>query len=112
MKYLLLIHSDERQWGDGPQEEQDAILAEYMAIQEAPGVFGGNQLQPGAAATTVRVKDGRTLATDGPFVEVKEELGGFYLLEADDLDAVIELAARVPAARTGGAVEIRPFVER
>ena len=73
---------------------------------------GGAQLQPPATATTVRVQDGRTLTTDGPFAETKEALGGYYLLEADDLDAAIELAARIPAARLGGAVEVRPLVER
>ena len=73
---------------------------------------GGAQLQPPATATTVRVQDGRTLTTDGPFAETKEALGGYYLLEASDLDAAIELAARIPAARLGGAIEVRPLVER
>jgi hypothetical protein len=68
-------------------------------------------LQPVEAATTVRVEDGRTLTTDGPFADTKEHLGGFFLLEADDLDAALEMAARIPAARTGGAVEVRPVVE-
>jgi len=75
-------------------------------------VAGGAQLQPPATATTVRVEDGNTLITDGPFVETKEALGGYFLFEADDLDAAIELASRIPAARMGGAVEVRPLVER
>jgi hypothetical protein len=114
MQYMLLIHSGAA--GDEfeklPEDEQKAIFGEYMAISEAPGVKDGNQLQPADTATTVRVENGSTLTTDGPFVETKEALGGYYLLEADDLDAAIELAARIPAARMGGAIEVRPIVER
>jgi hypothetical protein len=87
-------------------------MGEYMAISGAPGVTGGAQLQAVSTATTVRVQDGRTLTTDGPFTETKEALGGYYLFEAADLDAAIELAARIPAARLGGAIEVRPLVER
>jgi hypothetical protein len=83
-----------------------------MAINDTPGVTSGLQLQSPETATTVRVQDGKTLTTDGPFVAVKEALGGYFVFEADDLDAAIELAARVPAARMGGAVEVRPVVER
>ncbi|HET6174576.1 MAG TPA: YciI family protein, partial [Gaiellales bacterium] len=77
-----------------------------------PGVIGGERLQPVETATTVRGENGQTLLTDGPFVDAKEHLGGFLLLEADDLDAALEVAARVPAARMGGAVEVRPLAER
>jgi hypothetical protein len=114
MRYILLINTpgDQNAWDRLSEDEQNAIHAEYMAIQEAPGVVGGDQLQPGGTATTVRVQDGRTLTTDGPFAETKEELGGYYVYEADDLDAAIELAARIPAARMGGAIEVRPLVER
>jgi hypothetical protein len=114
MKYMLLIHSGDAvgEFEKLPEDEQKAILGEYFAISEAPGVTDGNQLQPPETATTVRVQDGKTLATDGPFVETKEALGGYYLLEADDLDAAIELAGRIPAARMGGAIEVRPVVER
>ncbi len=114
MKYMLLIHSSEAaaEFDKLPEDEQNAIYGEYMAISEAPGVSDGNQLQPTETATTVRVQDGKTLTTDGPFVETKEALGGYYLFEADDLDAAIEMAARIPAARLGGAVEVRPVVER
>ena len=80
-------------------------------MNETPGVTPGEQLQPPEAATTVRVEDGRTLVTDGPFVAVKEALGGWLIYEADDLDAAIELASRIPAARLGGAVEVRPIAE-
>ena len=119
MKYMLLIHqgtaptprsSDE--WESLSEDEQKAIYGAYKAINETPGVSPGLQLQPPETATTVRVDDGKTLTTDGPFVETKEALGGYLLFEAEDLDAAIELAARIPAARMGGAVEVRPVVER
>jgi hypothetical protein len=87
-------------------------VEEYLAIGRSPGVIGGEQLQPVETATTVRVEDGETLLTDGPFVDAKEHLGGFCLVEADDLDAALEIAARIPATRMGGAVEVRPLVER
>jgi hypothetical protein len=94
-----------------PAAEQQQIAADYQALNQTPGVVPGTGLQLPETATTVRVKDGETLTTDGPFVETKEALGGFFTFEADDLDAAIELAARVPAARLGGAVEIRPVQE-
>jgi hypothetical protein len=113
MQYLLQIYSEgETQFDSLSADERAAITDEYMAISAAPGVTGGAQLQPAATATTVRVQGGQTLTTDGPFAETKEALGGYYLIEADDLDAAIELAARVPAARLGGAVEVRPLVQR
>jgi hypothetical protein len=114
MRYILQIYSNDapEQFDTLPEEQQRAVLAEYFAIGEAPGVSGGDQLQPPSTATTVRVQDGRTLTTDGPFAETKEALGGYYLFEADDLDAAIEMAARIPAARMGGAIEVRPLVER
>jgi hypothetical protein len=118
MKYLLLIHQgdtptphDREAWGRLSNDERNEIARAYQEINETPGVTPGIQMQPPDTATTVRVEDGRTLTTDGPFVAVKEALGGFLLLEADDLDAAIELASRVPAARLGGAVEVRPVVE-
>ena len=114
MQYMLLIHSGDvpEQWDNLSEDEQKAIMGEYLAISQSPGVTGGDQLQPAETATTVRVDDGRTLTTDGPFAETKEALGGYYLLDADDLDAAIEVASRIPAARLGGAVEVRPVVER
>ncbi|MEA2248822.1 MAG: hypothetical protein QOH46_3351 [Solirubrobacteraceae bacterium] len=118
MKYMLLIHQADaptprspEEWERLSEDEQKAVYADYRAINETPGVSSGLQLQPPETATTVRVEDGRTLTTDGPFVAIKEALGGYLLFEADDLDAAIELAARIPAARMGGAVEVRPIVE-
>jgi hypothetical protein len=119
MKYLLLIHQgdtptprDPDAWGKLSEDEQNQIFADYGAINQTPGVTPGMELQPPEMATTVRVENGQTLTTDGPFVETKEALGGWLVFEADDLDAAIELAARVPAARYGGAIEVRPIVER
>ena len=93
-----------------PRTEQKQVYADYGAINQTPGVTPGLQLGPPETATTVRVEDGKTLDTDGPFVETKEAIGGYFVLEADDLDAAIELAARIPAARLGGAIEVRPIV--
>jgi hypothetical protein len=114
MQYMLLIYSGEATNGSEnlTEAEQKTIMGEYFAISETPGVSGGNQLQPAETATTVRVENGQALTTDGPFATTKEVLGGYYLLEADDLDAALELAARIPAARLGGAIEVRPVVER
>jgi hypothetical protein len=118
MKYMLLIHQGTTPlpgtdaWASLPEDEQRRVYADYQAINETPGVSSGEQLQPPEAATTVRVQGGETLITDGPFVETKEALGGWLMFEADDLDAAIELAARIPAARLGGAIEVRPLVER
>lgn len=119
MKFMLLIHQgdtptprDPEAWGRLSQEEQQAVYADYKAINETPGVTHGMQMQPPEMASTVRVEDGRTLVTDGPFVEMKEALGGYLFFEADDLDAAIELAARIPAARLGGAIEVRPIMEQ
>ena len=112
MKYMLLIYADNSGWDDLSETEQQAIHRGYMAVAEDPAVQDDNLLARAATATTVRVQDGRTLTTDGPFIETKEELGGYYLIEAADLDAALEIAARIPAARTGGAVEVRPVVGR
>jgi hypothetical protein len=118
MKYMMLIHQGDtptprspEAWATLSEEEQQQVFADYQAINQMPGVTPGLQLDDPATSTTVRVQDGKTLTTDGPFVEIKESIGGYFLFEADDLDAAIELAARVPAARLGGAVEVRPIVE-
>jgi hypothetical protein len=118
MKYLLLIHQgstptprDPDAWATLSDDEQKAVYADYQAINQTPGVTPGQGLDSPETATTVRVQDGKTLTTDGPFVELKEAIGGYLLYEADDLDAAIELAARIPAARLGGAIEVRPIVE-
>ena len=84
--------------------------AEYLALRDDPRVVGGARLKPVETATTVRVTDGEPLITDGPFADTKEVFGGFYVLEADDLDGALEIAARIPAARLGGSVEVRPMV--
>ncbi len=112
MKYALLIYTDPASGNGISAAEQDSITAEYMQISQDPGIRGGEQLQPIDAATTVRVDGAQTLTTDGPFADTKEILAGFYLLEADDLDGAIGVAARIPAARMGGSVEVRPIVER
>jgi hypothetical protein len=113
MQYMLLIYTgDDGAWESLSEQEQGAVTQEYFAISSAPGVTGGDQLQPGDTATTVRVEDGRTLTTDGPFATTKEVLGGYYLVDAEDIDGALELAARIPAARFGGAVEVRPVVQR
>jgi hypothetical protein len=118
VRYMLLIHhgdaqtpDDQEGWDRLSAEEQKAIADDYQAINATPGVTPGLWLRPPETATTVRVQDGRTLTTDGPFVEIKEALGGYLVFEADDLDAAIELASRIPAARMGGAVEVRPVQE-
>jgi len=91
--------------------EREANHREYLDIKKLPGVVGGASLHPVETATTVRVQDGQTLVTDGPFADTKEVFGGFYLIEADDLDQATEIAARIPAARIGGSVEIRPVID-
>jgi hypothetical protein len=119
MKYMLLIQFGDAPTPDSPEkweglseDEQKAIYGAYQEINETPGVTpSGVQLQPAEAATTVRVQDGKTLVTDGPFVTIKEALAGWLMFEADNIDAAIELASRIPAARMGGAVEVRPVVE-
>jgi hypothetical protein len=118
MKYMLLIHQGDTptpgtdEWNGLSQEEQNAVYADYQAINQTPGVTPGEWMQPPEVATTVRVQDGKTLTTDGPFVAVKEALGGYLFFEADDLDAAIALASRIPAARLGGAIEVRPLKEQ
>jgi hypothetical protein len=117
MKYMLLIHQGTTplpgspEWDRLSQDEQQAVYRDYQAINGTPGVTPGLWLEAPEMATTVRVDDGRTLTTDGPFVAVKEALGGYLVFEADDLDAAIELASRIPAARMGGAIEVRPIKE-
>jgi hypothetical protein len=117
MKYMLLIHQGTTPlpgtdaWERLSDDEKAAVYADYQGINETAGVTPGLQLSPPETATTVRVEDGRTLTTDGPFVELKEAVGGYLHFEADDLDAAIELASRIPAARLGGAIEVRPIVE-
>jgi len=112
MKYALLIysHTTDDEWEALSDEEKGAIYGEYRAVSESPNVIGGHQLESAATATTVRVKDGETVTTDGPFMETKEVLGGLFVVDADDIDTALALAERIPAARTG-SVEVRPIVE-
>lgn len=114
MKYMLLIHhghsvADSAAWDALSEEEQQRVYREYGEINNTPGVTPGEGLDAAETATTVRVEDGKPLVTDGPFVDVKEAIGGYLFFEAENLDAAIELAAKVPAARLGGAVEVRPI---
>jgi hypothetical protein len=114
MKYVMVIYQgttptpDSQEWASMSEEEQKQVYADYQALNQIPGVTPGPPMGLPENATTVRVQNGRTLTTDGPFVGMKEAVGGMFVLEADDLDAAIEVATRVPAARLGGAIEIRP----
>jgi hypothetical protein len=114
MRYLLQIYSAgmvdafERL----PADEQEAIRDELRELERFPGVVSAARLQPAETATTVRVENGQALLTDGPFIDAKEHVGGFAVVEADDLDGALEIAARIPVARLGGAIEVRPLAER
>jgi hypothetical protein len=110
MQYALLIYAKPGAAEALGADEQEANHLQYLDIKKLPEVVGGAALHPAETATTVRVQDGQTLVTDGPFADTKEIFAGFYLVEADDLDRATEIAARIPAARIGGSVEIRPVV--
>ena len=114
MRYLCLIYDDESKWGTMPKEQADAMMGEYFAFTEgvkASGHYiGGEALQPTQTATTVRVRNGKISTTDGPFAETKEALGGYYLINAKDLNDAIQVAAKIPSARIG-TIEIRPIQE-
>jgi hypothetical protein len=112
MKYAMLIHYRPGHTDALSEDEFKAMLAQYIALRDEPRYIDSAELQPIETATTVRVQDGQTLTTDGPYADTKEVFGGYYVFEADDRDDAIELAARLPAARLGGAVEVRPLVER
>jgi hypothetical protein len=114
VKYILQIYSDgaASAFDRLSEDEQNAVIGEYLVLGQLPAVIAGDQLQPVETATTVRVENGETLLTDGPFVEAKEHLGGYLLVDVGDIDAALEIAERIPAARMGGAVEVRPLVER
>ncbi|HMI21945.1 MAG TPA: YciI family protein [Gaiellaceae bacterium] len=108
MKVLALIYGDEEKWASSGEEEREAVYAKYLAFGEAAGdkVIGGAELAPTRTATTVRVRDGQTLVTDGPFAETKEQLGGFYVFECKNLEEAEKLAAQIPGAATG-TIELR-----
>jgi hypothetical protein len=113
MQYLLLIYDDEKVWENMPADERGKMFADYGAFTQDIKKTGkwkaGEALQPTHTATTVRVRGGKTTTTDGPFAETKEQLGGFYFVEADNLDEAIALAARIPSARIG-SIEVRPIM--
>ena len=114
MQYLLLIYDNEQRWATYSKEEAETIMGDYrsltQSLAQSGNYKGGNQLQPVAAATTVRVRGAKRQTTDGPFAETREQLGGYYLIEAKDLDAALGIAARIPSARHGyGAIEVRPI---
>lgn len=114
MRYLCLIYDDESKWGSMSKDEADGFMGEYYAftedIKKNGQHIGGEALQPTATATTVRVRNGKVSSTDGPFAETKEQLGGYYLINAKDLNEAIQVAARIPSARLG-SVEVRPIME-
>ena len=114
MRYLCLIYSDQTHWTTMPKAEQDKLGAEYFAytdsIQKSGHYIGGNALQPTHTATTVRTRNGKMSTTDGPFAETKEQLGGYYLINAKDLNEAIQVAAKIPGARIG-SIEVRPIWE-
>src|SRR5262245_17469087 len=115
MQYLLLIYHSEVEWAKVSDADRGKIYGEYRAFSESIAKSGhykaGEQLQPTSTATTVRVRNGKTLTTDGPFAETREQLGGFYFVEAKDLDEAMALAARIPSARDG-SIEVRPVAMR
>ncbi len=114
MQYLLLIYGSEAEWGTRSEAESRKTADEYMAfsrsIVETKNMVGVNRLHPTSAATTVRVRDGKTSKTHGPFAETREQLGGYYLVEAKDLDEACAIAARIPGARSG-SIEVRPILQ-
>ena len=116
MQYLLLIHDEEDVWENLSEEQRNEIYGRYMAytneLRESGALVGANQLQPTSTATTVRVRDGETLLTDGPFAEIKERLGGYYVLDCADLDEAVKWAAAIPTvSKRGASIEIRPLIE-
>jgi hypothetical protein len=112
MQYVLLIYDDPAVWANVPPEDYPKLYEEYGAIAQLPSTKGGAQLQPVDTARSVRVQDGAPIVSDGPFAETKEVLGGFYLIDAGSQAEAEEIAARIPSARMGGTVEVRPVVER
>ncbi|MDX6486642.1 MAG: hypothetical protein QOF43_1795 [Gaiellaceae bacterium] len=113
MKYAVLLFDDPAAWANVGESELASLHAEYMAVSDEPESYGGAQLQPASTAKTLRMRDGRPLVTDGPFTETKEILSGFYLIDAESEARALELAAKIPTvSRMGGAIEVRPLVER
>jgi hypothetical protein len=111
MQYMLLVYDDPSAWPEVSEDEMSAIYSEYRAVGEDKATKHSAQLQGTEAAKTVRVANGSTLVTDGPFAETKETLGGYYLVETDSIDEALKLAAKIPSARLGGSIEVRPLLE-
>ena len=113
MQYMCLIYDDEKIWQGMSEDDRNAVFGEYgtftQSIQESGNMVAGDALQPTSTATTVRVRDGETLMTDGPFAETKEQLGGYYLINAKDVDEALAIAARIPSAKYG-SIEVRPVM--
>ena len=107
MKYMALIYGEEGRWAGLSDEERESEMGEYMALSQESVAVGGNELDANSTATTVRVRGDETLVTDGPFAELKEALGGYYVFECDSIDEACRWAAKIPAARHG-AIEVRP----
>jgi hypothetical protein len=114
MRYLCLIYENEKNWATMPKDQSDKVMAEYGAftqgIKDSGHYLGGNALQPTPSATTLRVRNGKVSTTDGPFAETKEQLGGYYLIDAKDLNDAIQVASRIPSAKFG-SIEVRPIME-
>ena len=114
MQYMLLIYDDEQVWQKLPEDERNSLYAAYGAftneVREKGALVTADQLQPTAAATTVRIRDGKEVVTDGPFAETKEQLGGYYLIDVESVDEALEWAAKIPSARYG-TIEVRPLVQ-
>ncbi len=114
MRYLCLIYENEKSWGTMPKEQADAMMGEYFAftegIKKSGHYVGGEALQPTQSASTVRVRNGKVSTTDGPFAETKEQLGGYYLINAKDLNDAIQVASKIPSSRLG-SIEVRPIME-
>jgi len=111
VKYMLLVYDNPANWADITEEQMKGLYAEYAAVGSDPATVHSAQLSPIDTAKTVRIKNGETLTTDGPFAETKEHLGGYYLVEADSIDAAVQIGARIPSARLGGSIEVRPIIE-
>ena len=113
MQYMCLIYDDETMWQTMPEDKRNGIMGEYMgftqSIRDSGNMVAGDALQPTSTATTVRIRNGETLTTDGPFAETKEQLGGYYVIEAKDADEALAIAARIPSARYG-SIEVRPVM--